>query len=63
MVDGGSSSSEKEKGKDEEGTQEIVGGIKVVSPELRALLSRKVEVLSRKAVKGKGDGRSSLKKK
>jgi hypothetical protein len=35
---------------------------KVISPELRALLSRKVEVLPRKVVRKEGEGLSSLKK-
>ena len=35
---------------------------KVISPELRGLLSRKVEVLPRKVVRKEGEGLSSLKK-
>lgn len=35
---------------------------KVISPELRELLSRKVEVLPRKVVRKEGEGLSSLKK-
>jgi len=35
---------------------------KVISPELRELLSRKVEVLPRKVVRREGEGLSSLKK-
>jgi hypothetical protein len=35
---------------------------KVISPELRALLSRKVEVLPRKEVRKKGEGVATLKK-
>jgi hypothetical protein len=35
---------------------------KVISPELRALLSRKVEVLPRKVVRKEGEGLASLKK-
>jgi hypothetical protein len=33
---------------------------KVISPELRGLLSRKVEILSRKVVRKEGEGLSSL---
>lgn len=35
---------------------------KIISPELRELLSRKVEVLPRKVVRREGEGLSSLKK-
>jgi len=35
---------------------------KVISPELRGLLSRKVEILPRKVVRKEGEGLSSLKK-
>jgi hypothetical protein len=35
---------------------------KVISPELRALLGRKVEILPRKVVRKEGEGLSSLKK-
>lgn len=35
---------------------------KVISPELRALLGRKVEVLPRKVVRKEGEGLASLKK-
>ena len=51
----------KGKAKEDRKSEEIVG-VKVVSPELRALLSRKVEVLSRKTVRKTGEGRSSLKR-
>ena len=35
---------------------------KIISPELRGLLSRKVEILPRKVVRKEGEGLSSLKK-
>lgn len=50
----GLGSRSKGKGKEEEEPTTPQG--KIVSPELRALMSRKVEVLPRKVVRSKGEG-------
>jgi hypothetical protein len=55
----GAANIDKGKGKDTEAEMEDKRP-KVISPELRALLSRKVEMLPRKVVKKTGEGRNSL---
>jgi hypothetical protein len=63
-VNSGSSSLGKGKRVSNEGRRsgELEQRPKVISPELRGLLSRKVEILPRKVVRKEGEGLSSLKK-